>query len=173
MRSDDPHSGTCKHVCLGNISPQLEEKFDGGVCLMWTKDIWFTANSTSSSMEQVNLNEQGRRFKNDTPVLFDWCFQPSATGEQKTKPTQNSVRELRGLGLSPDLVSHLLKGFWSFMVFSWINEAILHHGQFVNEALNWGLNLLVYYFLLLKQRRGKMSAKYIIICGTFWFLFHW
>ncbi|KAG7266735.1 hypothetical protein CRUP_022142 [Coryphaenoides rupestris] len=30
--------------------------------------------------------------------------QPSATGEQKTKPTQNSVRELRGLGLSPDLV---------------------------------------------------------------------
>lgn len=33
------------------------------------------------------------------------CVQPSATGEQKTKPTQNSVRELRGLGLSPDLVS--------------------------------------------------------------------
>ena len=34
------------------------------------------------------------------------CFyiQPSSTGEQKTKPTQNSVRELRGLGLSPDLV---------------------------------------------------------------------
>lgn len=32
-------------------------------------------------------------------------FQPNSTGEQKTKPTQNSVRELRGLGLSPDLVS--------------------------------------------------------------------
>ncbi|XP_051034694.1 CTP synthase 2 isoform X2 [Phodopus roborovskii] len=30
--------------------------------------------------------------------------QPSATGEQKTKPTQNSVRSLRGLGLSPDLI---------------------------------------------------------------------
>uniref|UniRef100_A0A670IFF9 CTP synthase n=1 Tax=Podarcis muralis TaxID=64176 RepID=A0A670IFF9_PODMU len=30
--------------------------------------------------------------------------QPNATGEQKTKPTQNSVRALRGLGLSPDLV---------------------------------------------------------------------
>ncbi|XP_059805200.1 CTP synthase 1-like isoform X2 [Hypanus sabinus] len=29
---------------------------------------------------------------------------PSTTGEQKTKPTQNSVRELRGLGLSPDLI---------------------------------------------------------------------
>ncbi|XP_070568114.1 CTP synthase 1-like [Ptychodera flava] len=30
--------------------------------------------------------------------------QPSSTGEQKTKPTQASVRELRGLGLSPDLI---------------------------------------------------------------------
>jgi CTP synthase len=30
--------------------------------------------------------------------------QPKTTGEHKTKPTQSSVRELRGLGLSPDLV---------------------------------------------------------------------
>lgn len=30
--------------------------------------------------------------------------QLTATGEQKTKPTQNSVRALRGLGLSPDLI---------------------------------------------------------------------
>ncbi|XP_068611295.1 CTP synthase 1-like [Brachionichthys hirsutus] len=30
--------------------------------------------------------------------------QPITTGEQKTKPTQSSVRELRGLGLSPDLI---------------------------------------------------------------------
>nr|XP_036876444.1 CTP synthase 2 isoform X2 [Manis javanica] len=30
--------------------------------------------------------------------------QQGATGEQKTKPTQNSVRVLRGLGLSPDLI---------------------------------------------------------------------
>lgn len=38
--------------------------------------------------------------------------QPSATGEQKTKPTQNSVRELRGLGLSPDLVSLLSHSYF-------------------------------------------------------------
>ena len=31
-------------------------------------------------------------------------LQPSSTGEQKTKPTQHSVRALRGLGLSPDLI---------------------------------------------------------------------
>ncbi|XP_038173186.1 CTP synthase 2 [Arvicola amphibius] len=30
--------------------------------------------------------------------------QPCPSGEQKTKPTQNSVRLLRGLGLSPDLI---------------------------------------------------------------------
>ena len=30
--------------------------------------------------------------------------QPSSTGEQKSKPTQHSVRELRGLGLSPDVI---------------------------------------------------------------------
>lgn len=29
---------------------------------------------------------------------------PRATGEPKTKPTQSSVRELRGMGLSPDLI---------------------------------------------------------------------
>lgn len=33
--------------------------------------------------------------------------QPHTTGEQKTKPTQSSVRELRGLGLTPDLVSQV------------------------------------------------------------------
>ncbi|XP_005101248.1 CTP synthase 1 isoform X2 [Aplysia californica] len=30
--------------------------------------------------------------------------QPKTTGEQKSKPTQSSVRELRGLGLSPDVI---------------------------------------------------------------------
>ncbi|XP_064628974.1 CTP synthase 1-like [Lineus longissimus] len=30
--------------------------------------------------------------------------EPKTTGEQKTKPTQNSVRELRGLGIAPDLI---------------------------------------------------------------------
>lgn len=31
-------------------------------------------------------------------------FQPKSTGEHKTKPTQSSVRELRSLGLSPDII---------------------------------------------------------------------
>ncbi|XP_050520849.1 CTP synthase 2 [Daktulosphaira vitifoliae] len=33
-----------------------------------------------------------------------FILQPGATGDDKTKPTQASVRELRGLGLTPDLI---------------------------------------------------------------------
>lgn len=36
---------------------------------------------------------------------------PKSTGEHKTKPTQVSVKELRALGLSPDLVSNLPRFF--------------------------------------------------------------
>ncbi|KAF6730561.1 CTP synthase 1 [Oryzias melastigma] len=58
----------------------------------------------------VSLIPQVSVLSPDTCALFCSCLpscvcaQPSATGEQKTKPTQNSVRELRGLGLSPDLI---------------------------------------------------------------------
>ena len=34
------------------------------------------------------------------------------TGEHKTKPTQHSIRELRGLGLSPDIVCHCALCKW-------------------------------------------------------------
>lgn len=51
------------------------------------------------------------------------CPQPNATGEQKTKPTQNSVRELRGLGLSPDLVSLIWNS--AFLLVLYIRYKIL------------------------------------------------
>jgi len=35
-------------------------------------------------------------------------LQPNATGELKTKPTQNAVRQLRELGLSADFVSTVI-----------------------------------------------------------------
>lgn len=34
--------------------------------------------------------------------------QPKTTGEQKTKPTQKSLHELRGLGLVADMVSRVM-----------------------------------------------------------------
>jgi CTP synthase len=40
---------------------------------------------------------------------------PVQNGEHKTKPTQNSVKELRGLGLSPDIV----------IIFNFLNHYLL------------------------------------------------
>ena len=41
-------------------------------------------------------------------VHVSLVLEPKSMGEQKTKPMQNSVRELRALGLSPDLVRCLV-----------------------------------------------------------------
>uniref|UniRef100_A0A8C2GFU1 CTP synthase n=1 Tax=Cyprinus carpio TaxID=7962 RepID=A0A8C2GFU1_CYPCA len=65
---------------------------------------------TVGDIESMPFIEAFRQFQfkvkreNFCNIHVSMVPQPSATGEQKTKPTQNSVRELRGLGLSPDLV---------------------------------------------------------------------
>lgn len=38
-------------------------------------------------------------------ALIHVSLVPAINGELKTKPTQASIRDLRGLGLTPDLVS--------------------------------------------------------------------
>ena len=43
--------------------------------------------------------------ENFMTILVSLVPEPACTGDQKTKPTQNAVRELRGLGLSPDLIA--------------------------------------------------------------------
>ena len=43
----------------------------------------------------------------DDMFIYIVYTQPGNTGEQKTKPTQHSVRQMRGFGLSPDIVSWL------------------------------------------------------------------
>jgi CTP synthase len=42
--------------------------------------------------------------KNTLYVHVTWLPRIGATGELKTKPTQHSVRELRGIGISPDVI---------------------------------------------------------------------
>jgi CTP synthase len=42
--------------------------------------------------------------ENTTFVHVTWLPHIGATGELKTKPTQHSVRELRGIGISPDVI---------------------------------------------------------------------
>ncbi|KPP72659.1 CTP synthase 1-like [Scleropages formosus] len=69
-----------------------------------------TLGGTVGDIESMPFIEAFRQFQfkvkreNFCNIHVSLVPQPSATGEQKTKPTQNSVRELRGLGLSPDLV---------------------------------------------------------------------
>ncbi len=43
-------------------------------------------------------------------LLVSLVPQPGPNGVHKTKPIQHSVRELRGQGLSPDLVSYSIFG---------------------------------------------------------------
>ncbi|XP_064405110.1 CTP synthase 2-like isoform X1 [Halichondria panicea] len=65
---------------------------------------------TIGDIEGMPFVEAFRQFQfrvghqNFTNIHVSLVPQPSSTGEQKTKPTQNSVRQLRGLGLSPDVI---------------------------------------------------------------------
>ena len=81
------------------------------------------------------------------PVSFDChVFQPNATGELKTKPTQNAVRRLRELGLSADFVSI------SCCTFSF---------PFV-----WCLTCLSALYFHCLQLIWKIERKQLIICVT-------
>ena len=65
---------------------------------------------TIGDIESMPFVEAFRQFQfkvkreNFCNVHVSLVPRPSATGEHKTKPTQASVRELRGLGLSPDII---------------------------------------------------------------------
>ncbi|EDQ91681.1 uncharacterized protein MONBRDRAFT_14740 [Monosiga brevicollis MX1] len=65
---------------------------------------------TIGDIESMPFVEAFRQFQfkvgRENFLLFHVSLvpQPSTTGEQKSKPTQHSVRELRGLGLSPDFI---------------------------------------------------------------------
>ncbi|XP_065345611.1 CTP synthase 1 [Cloeon dipterum] len=85
-----------KHsVCETNKEPE--------VCLI-------ELGGTIGDIEGMPFVEAFRQFQfrvkrnNFCCVHVSLVPQPRSTGESKTKPTQSSVRELRGLGLSPDLI---------------------------------------------------------------------
>lgn len=84
----------------------VENDIQADVCLI-------ELGGTVGDIEGMPYVEAFRQFQfrvgrdNFCVVHVSLVPEPDSTGEQKTKPTQNSVRELRGLGLSPDLVSCL------------------------------------------------------------------
>lgn len=68
---------------------------------------------TIGDIESMPFVEAFRQFQFRDGIINQSSFcsvhvslipEPKATGEQKTKPTQNSVKELRGLGITPDLI---------------------------------------------------------------------
>ncbi|XP_050443622.1 CTP synthase 2 [Adelges cooleyi] len=65
---------------------------------------------TIGDIESMPFVEAFRQFQfkvkkeNFICAHVSFILQPGATGDDKTKPTQASVRELRGLGLIPDLI---------------------------------------------------------------------
>ncbi|KAF3833592.1 hypothetical protein F7725_024796 [Dissostichus mawsoni] len=85
------------------------EAFANDVFLM-SSCVCLQLGGTVGDIESMPFIEAFRQFQfkvkreNFCNIHVSLIPQPSTTGEQKTKPTQNTVRELRGLGLSPDLI---------------------------------------------------------------------
>jgi len=63
---------------------------------------------TVGDIEGMAFMEAVRQFRHDNPDRTALCHVTllpySANGEQKTKPTQHSVKELRSLGLEPEMI---------------------------------------------------------------------
>jgi len=64
---------------------------------------------TVGDIESAPFVEAMRQFQfrvgHDNFALIHVALVPSINGELKTKPTQSSIRDLRGLGLTPDLIA--------------------------------------------------------------------
>lgn len=84
-------------------SEPVEKEINADVCII-------ELGGTVGDIEGMPFIEAFRQFQfrvgrdNFCVVHVSLVPEPDSTGEQKTKPTQNSVRELRGLGLSPDMI---------------------------------------------------------------------
>ncbi|KAG8508839.1 CTP synthase 2, partial [Galemys pyrenaicus] len=87
-------------ICLGGTIGDIE----GMPFVEAFRQFQFKAKRENFCNIHVSLVPQVSFPDNFIDSNFSTSSVPSATGEQKTKPTQNSVRALRGLGLSPDLI---------------------------------------------------------------------
>ena len=63
---------------------------------------------TVGDIESMVFLEALRQFqfkvRKENIIYIHVSLVPIASGEQKTKPTQHSVKELRSLGMSPDII---------------------------------------------------------------------
>lgn len=73
----------------------------------------------------------------------------TGSGELKTKPTQMSVRELRGLGLAPDLVSSIFEFFCNLLTFVKWDPKFRNYKSSLYSSIKWILCFPEFYFTLL------------------------
>ncbi|CAG5076102.1 Similar to CTPsyn: CTP synthase (Drosophila melanogaster) [Cotesia congregata] len=100
-----PHITDCIQEWVERVSqqPVTESNSQPRVCVI-------ELGGTIGDIEGMPFVEAFRQFQfrvkkeNFCVAHVSLVPQPRSTGEPKTKPTQASVRELRGLGLSPDLI---------------------------------------------------------------------
>ena len=85
----------------------------------------------------------------------------SAVGEPKTKPTQHSVKELRAIGLQPDVI--VARTEWGFLEESEINKIALYCSV-ENRAVFSSVNVESLYELPLvleEQKMGQVVTEYL------------
>lgn len=103
-----PHVSDCikewvKRVAHQRVDP-AEDGAEPEVCLI-------ELGGTIGDIESQIFVEAFRQFQfevgasNFCSVHVSLVPKPGATGEHKTKPTQRSVHDLRGMGISPNIVS--------------------------------------------------------------------
>lgn len=89
------------------IIPHVTDEIKRRIKEMEKGDITFLdVGGTVGDIESLPFLEAIRQMRNEEPCtcLVYVTYAPSLFGEQKTKPTQHSMKELREIGLQPDIV---------------------------------------------------------------------
>lgn len=119
-----PHITDAIQDYIDNVShiPVDNEHKPPDVCLI---EVGGTVGDIESLVFLEALRQFGSRKGRENVMFFHVSLIPStgSAGEQKTKPTQHSVKELRSLGIHPDvLICRSGKSITSYTTFSFLHR---------------------------------------------------
>src|SRR6202048_4549111 len=94
---------------IPHVTNEIKERIHRVAREQQAEVILVEVGGTVGDIESLPYLEAIRQFRNDVGrqnVLYVHLWRPprAATGELKTKPTQHSVRELRAIGIQPDVL---------------------------------------------------------------------
>ena len=118
---DDMVTNCTPDVCIIEVSQNfvLSKMFSSQPAVI-QHFLDFQLGGTIGDIESMPFIEAFRQFQfrvgRDNFCSVHVSLVPVQNGEHKTKPTQNSVKELRGLGINPDIV----RLFISSLSFHWL-----------------------------------------------------